>query len=57
MYKESEKSLIIDEEALRLANYEFLILLGIISTPQRVFRGTRKDFLKYLEMPADNKYI
>lgn len=57
MYKESEKSLIIDEEALRLANYEFLIMLGIVATPQRVFRGTREDFIKYLELPANNKYI
>lgn len=57
MYKESEKPLIIDEETLSLANYQFLIMLGIVATPQRVFRGTRKDFLKYLEMPADNKYI
>ena len=53
MYNEPKEIIKIEKNSLTLANFEFFIFLGIIVTPFGVFRGSRKDFLKYIGIPAN----
>lgn len=48
MFDEVKNELYIPIESLKIENFAFYILIGIAATPQGVFRGTRKDLLKYI---------
>ena len=50
-YDEQEnKQMKISKPVLKLANFEFIVFLGIVMTPWGVFRGTREEFLKYISI-------
>ena len=57
MYNEPKDIIKIEKNSLTLANFEFFIFLGIIVTPFGVFRGNRKDFLKYIGISANKTNI
>jgi hypothetical protein len=57
IYDETKEIVNIGKQTLNLANYEFFCFLGIIMTPQGIFRGTRKDFLNYVGIPINNKNL
>lgn len=48
MYDEPLDLVMMETDQLKLVNWEFLVMLGIITTPMRVFRGSYKDFLEYI---------
>lgn len=48
MFNETHKEMVFNQESLTLINADFLVFLGIISTPMGVFRGTYSDFLRYV---------
>ena len=45
---EKEKLIRVDVDTLHLANFAFVVFLGVVATPQSIFRGTYVDFLRYL---------
>ena len=55
MYEETKDIVIMDRSSLTLLSIDFCCFLGIILTPMMVFRGSHKDFLKYLEGAEDDK--
>lgn len=57
MYEETKNTMFMSEEQFRLANWEFSVFLGIITTPMLVFRGSYLDFLKYIEAPITDASI
>lgn len=57
MYDQSKENINIGKKTLKLANYQFFVFLGILMTPQGIFRGTREDFLKYVGISATKKKI
>lgn len=58
MYQEKKENMLINNESLNLINFDFLVFLGIISTPMSMFRGRREDFLEYIgaRISADNLF-
>lgn len=48
MFDETRTELVLNNESLSLINCDFLVFLGIVSTPMGMFRGTYEDFLKYI---------
>ena len=57
-YDEQEtKQMKIGKPVLRLSNFEFIVFLGIVMTPWRVFRGTREEFLKYISVKKNKKNL
>lgn len=48
MFDETRTEIIFNNESLNLINADFLVFLGIISTPMGMFRGTAADFLRYV---------
>lgn len=48
MYQEKKENMLINNESLSLINFDFLVFLGIVSTPMSMFRGRRDDFLEYI---------
>lgn len=50
LYQSTEKNPIPVELATSLSGLNFITFLGIIFSPQRVFRGSLSDMLKYLEV-------
>lgn len=57
MYDQSKKLINVEKKTLKLVDYQFFSFLGILMTPQGVFRGTRKDFLKYVGIPVNKKNL
>ena len=57
IYNENKQVLDLNKQLLKLENYQLFILFGIMITPMGVFRGSRKDFLKYIGLPASKKNI
>lgn len=55
MFDEVKNELYIPLESLKIENFVFYVLVGIAATPQGVFRGTRKEFLKYMGVAANQK--
>lgn len=55
MFDEIKNELYIPLESLKIENFIFYVLVGIAATPQGVFRGTRKEFLKYMGVAANQK--
>ena len=55
MFDEIKNELYIPLESLKIENFIFYILVGIAATPQGVFRGTRKELLKYIGVAANQK--
>lgn len=45
---EKEKLIRVDIDTLHLANFVFVVFLGVVATPQSIWRGTYTDFLRYL---------
>ncbi len=57
-YDEQEnKQMKISKPVLKLANFEFIVFLGIVMTPWGVFRGTREEFLKYISIKKNKKNL
>lgn len=48
MYEETHIDFMLNKDSLNLLNSDFLIFLGIVSTPMAMFRGTPQDFLSYI---------
>lgn len=42
-------------DSLKAEDFAFYVLVGIAATPQGVFRGTRKDLLRYMGVAASSK--
>lgn len=57
LFDEQKNDLIISQESLQLKDLEFYILLAIAVSDYGVYRGTYKQLLKYLGLPATNKNI
>lgn len=55
MFDEVKNELYIPFESLKIEDFAFYILIGIAATPQGVFRGTRKDLLKYIGVAVNEK--
>ena len=55
MFDEEKNELYIPLESLKIENFAFYILIGIAATPQGVFRGTRKDLLRYVGIAVNDK--
>ena len=55
MFDESKNELYVPLESLKIENFAFYILIGIAATPWGVFRGTRKDLLRYIGVAANDK--
>jgi len=55
MFDEVKNELYIPLESLKIENFAFYILIGIAATPDGVFRGTRKDLLRYIGVAATEK--
>lgn len=47
-WDEKEKLIRVDIDSLHLANFAFVTFLGIVATPQSIWRGTYEDFLIYI---------
>lgn len=52
LYQSLEKNLVPAPVAAGLLDINFLVFIGIISSPQRAFRGSYLDLLKYLDIQA-----
>lgn len=50
LFEEESKDMNLDKESLSLDNWELNILLATLLTPMRIFRGTEKEFLEYLDV-------
>lgn len=50
LYQSLEKNLIPAKAAAGLLDINFLVFIGIITSPQRAFRGSYIDLMKYLEL-------
>ena len=50
LYQSLEKNLIPAKAAAGLLDINFLVFIGIITSPQRAFRGSYLDLMKYLEL-------
>ena len=57
IYEEPKGIVKISEKSLILPNYEFFSFIGIVMTPLGVFRGTKKEFLKYIGLPRNKKNL
>lgn len=55
MFDETKNELYVPLESLKIENFAFYILIGIAATPWGVFRGTRKDLLRYIGVAANQK--
>jgi hypothetical protein len=55
MFDECKNELYIPLESLKIENFAFYVLIGIAATPQGVFRGTKKELLKYIGVAVNNK--
>lgn len=52
IYESKEKNLIPMASAVGLIDINFFVFIGIVSSPQRSFRGSYLDLLQYLEVAA-----
>ena len=52
-----EHSIFIQEDSLSLQGFQFFIFLAIVMMPQGVFRGSQKDFLRYMGLKISLKNI
>lgn len=52
LYQSLENNDIPVQTAVGLLDLHFLVFIGIVSSPQRAFRGSYLDLLKYLELAA-----
>lgn len=50
MHEEPKKEVIIDSIFNSLCDWEFMVILAIVTTPMGVFRGSCKDFLRYVQV-------
>ena len=52
MFMEVEKSekMNVMKNDLTLSNFTFCVFMGVLTTPMFVFRGTHKDFLRYIQV-------
>jgi hypothetical protein len=57
IFQEDKEKIFLDEQSLQLKNFNFLVLLAIVTTPMLVFRGSYKDFLAYVSKPATKDNI
>lgn len=55
MFDEIKNELYIPLDSLKIENFVFYVLVGIAATPQGMFRGTKKDFLKYIGVAVNQK--
>ena len=50
MHEEPKKEVVIDSMFNSLCDWEFMTILAIVTTPMSVFRGSYKDFLRYVQL-------
>lgn len=56
IFKEDEHSFWLNKETMQnTVSFQFAVLVGIIGTQFRVFKGTYKDFLKYIQMDSNKE--
>lgn len=49
-WTEKEKLIRVDIDTLHLANFAFVTFLGVVATPQSIWRGTYTEFLRYIRI-------
>lgn len=57
LYQSMEKNLMPVEITAGLLDINFLVFIGIVSSPQRGFRGNYQDLLSYLDLDISEKNI
>lgn len=58
IYNEGEERKIkIGKKVLKFENFQFIVFLGVVMTPWGVFRGTREEFLKYIDVKKNKKNL
>ena len=57
IFEEVKENMIIDVQSITLMNSDFVVFLGIVSTPMGVFRGSYIDFLNYLQLKPTQENI
>lgn len=57
MYDELKDEIIINNESLKMMNWDFMVFLAIVTTPMLVFRGSYEDFLRYVDCPVTKANI
>lgn len=57
MFNEEKQEIALNNESLNLLNADFLMFLGIVSTPMGMFRGTPQDFLQYIGVKTSDENL
>lgn len=60
LYDQPVELILLEQESLSLQSFQFFVFLAIVMMPQGVFRGTQKDFLRYMGVkttPANLKML
>lgn len=57
LFEEEDVQLMMQPDAINLQDWQFLVFIGIIATPLKVFRGNYKEFLKYLGLNGEKENI
>lgn len=54
---EEREEIMLANRSIGLVNWQFVTLLGIVTTPMLVFRGSYSDFLRYIEVEVNEANI
>lgn len=54
---DEQRSVFIQQDSLSLQSFQFFVFLAIVMMPQGVFRGSQKDFLRYMGLKSNLKNI
>ena len=57
MFDETHSDIMLNKDSLTLINADFLIFLGVVSTPMAMFRGTPQDFLRYIGVKINSENL
>lgn len=57
LYQETKNEIFINDDSIKLVNFDFLVFLAIITTPMMVFRGSYEEFLSYVEIKPTKQNI
>lgn len=57
IYDEVRDDIVLTNDSVSLPNWEFLVFLAIVTTPMIVFRGSYKDFLRYVQIAVNDTNI
>lgn len=57
IYRENKDIISVNQQTMKLLDWDFIVFLAIVITPMYVFRGSFEDFLKYMEVNVTNYNI